>query len=310
VGHGQMDQSRLEKIMVDFMNKEYNVLLATTIIESGIDIPNANTMIINRADMMGLAQLYQLKGRVGRGRTRGYCYFLIPAGNLTPKARKRIGVLQRFTELGAGFKVASKDMEIRGAGNLLGKQQSGNITKVGFDMYQALLQEAIAELKGRDREDLREPEIKLPVTALIPDAYIPEAGERLAFYRRFNDAETDEAAFDLLQEIGDVHGHAPAEVENLTGLMLVKQRCFQLGIIGLDYGPRTKTMEPRLVLRFDERHAPDPNRLVPFVQKRPDHRKMVPDGRVMLFLEPFEDEREILDQARRLLDDMKTAVAR
>lgn len=308
VGHGQMDQSRLEKIMVDFMNKEYNILLATTIVESGIDIPNANTMIINRADMMGLAQLYQLKGRVGRGRTRGYCYFLIPAGNMSPQARKRIGVLQRFTELGAGFKVASKDMEIRGAGNLLGKQQSGNITKVGFDMYQALLQEAIAELKGKEHADLREPEIKLPVTALIPDAYIPEAGDRLAFYQRFNDAETDDAAFDLLQEIGDVHGHPPAEVENLTRLMLVKQRCFRLGIVTLDYGPRTKAMEPRIVLRFDERHAPNPGRLVNFVQARAQHRKMVPDGRIMLFLDPFEDEREIIEQARHLLDDLSQAV--
>ena len=309
IGHGQMDQDRLEKIMVDFMNREFNVLLSTTIIESGIDIQNANTMIVNRADQMGLAQLYQLKGRVGRGKARGYCYFLIPAGNLSPKARKRIAVLQRFTELGAGFKVASKDMEIRGAGNLLGKQQSGNITKVGFDMYQALLQEAIAELKGKAASDVREPEIRLPTPALIPDGYIPEAGDRLGFYRRFNDADTDEATYDLLQEIGDLYGHPPAEVENLTALMLVKQRCFRLGVASLDFGPETKSMPPRLVLAFDSDHAPQPDRVVAFVQAEPKRRKLVPDGRLMLFLEPYEDQREILEQARLLLDGMLAEVA-
>lgn len=308
VGHGQMDQDRLEKIMVDFMAKEYNVLLATTIVESGIDIPNANTMIVNRADMMGLAQLYQLKGRVGRGRARGYCYFIIPSGNMSPKARKRIGVLQRFTELGAGFKVASKDMEIRGAGNLLGKQQSGNITKVGFDMYQSLLQEAIAELKGRQHQDVREPEIKLPVTALIPDAYIPDAGERLTFYRRFNDASQDEDSFDLLQEISDLYGHPPAEVENLAALMLVKLRCLRLSISALDYGPKTKTMEPRLVIRFDERHSPEPGRLVAYVGQQPPARKLIPDGRLMLFLEFTEDDRELLEEANKKLSELEAAL--
>lgn len=301
VGHGQMDQERLEKTMVDFMNKEYNILLSTTIVESGIDIPNANTMLVNRADMMGLAQLYQLKGRVGRGRARGFCYFLIPSGNLSTKARKRISVLQRFTELGAGFKVASKDMEIRGAGNLLGKQQSGNITKVGFDMYQALLQEAVAELEGKSHEDLPEPEIQLPVAALIPDQYIPEPAERLAYYRRFNAAEGDEGAFDLLQEIGDLFGHPPPEVENLAQLMLIKRRCAGLGLASLEFGAETRSMGARVVLRFDERRAPDPTRLVGFVQKEGSRRKMVPDGRIMLFLEPFEDQREILEQSKQML---------
>ena len=309
VGHGQMDQERLEKIMVDFMNKEYNVLLATTIIESGIDIPNANTMIINRADLMGLAQLYQLKGRVGRGKARGYCYFIIPSGNLTPKARKRIAVLQRFTELGAGFKVASKDMEIRGAGNLLGKQQSGNITKVGFDMYQALLQEAISELKGRsDSNTLPEPEIRLPVTALIPDTYIPDANERLTLYRRFNDAPSEEAAFDLLQEMGDIYGKPPAEVENLAQLMLIKQRCFSLAVSSLEYGRQTKTMSPRIVLRFDEQRSPDTKRVMTYVNAQSSQRKLIPDGRLMVFLAPFDDEREILDLTRSSLDEFQKQV--
>lgn len=308
VGHGQMDKDRLEKVMVDFMNKEYNVLLSTTIIESGIDIPNANTMIINRADNMGLAQLYQLKGRVGRGKARGYCYFIIPAGNIAPKAKKRIAVLQRFTELGAGFKVASKDMEIRGAGNLLGKQQSGNITKVGFDMYQALLQEAVTELRGRGDEGRREPELRFPVTALIPESYISEASDRLSYYRRFNDTETDEAAFDLLQQVGDLFGHPPAEVENLTQLMRVKQRCFRLGISGLDFAGATKNQGARLVARFDEKHAPDPGKLVAYVKLSAGQAKLIPDGRLVIFLEPYEEIREVLEQARRQLDILADAV--
>ncbi|MBX2810940.1 MAG: transcription-repair coupling factor [Myxococcales bacterium] len=311
VGHGQMDQERLEQIMVDFMNKNYNVLLATTIIESGIDIPSANTMIVNRADLMGLAQLYQLKGRVGRSRTRGFCYFLIPSGNLTPKARRRIAVLQRFTELGAGFKVASKDMEIRGAGNLLGKQQSGNITKVGFDMYQALLQEAISELKGRSPADLRpEPEIRLPVTSLIPDNYIEDPGERLNLYRRFNNTTSDTEAYDTLQEISDLYGKAPPEVENLAHLMLIKQNCSQLSITNLEYAKPTKSMGPRLVLHFDERFAPSSAKCLSYVQKSPQQRRLIPEGRLMLLLEPSEDQRDILNQTQKLLTDLHSTLKR
>ncbi len=303
VGHGQMDEARLEKVMVDFMNHEYNVLLSTTIVESGLDIPNANTMIVNRADAMGLAQLYQLKGRVGRGRRRGFAHFLIPAGTLTPKARKRIGVLQRFTELGAGFKVASSDMEIRGAGNILGKQQSGTISQVGFDMYQALLKESIAELQGAAKKSLKEPEIQVPVPTLIPDAYVPEPGERLAFYQRLNSAETDEETFDLLQEISDMFGNPPAEVENLVQLMLVKQRLSRVGSLNLDYGPQTKTMPARLVLRFDaDDRVVDPDQLVRFVQADAARRKLTPEGRLVLHLEPFEEIAEILVQAKDLLD--------
>ena len=305
IGHGQMAQDRLEKIMVDFMNKEYNVLLSTTIVESGIDIPNANTIIINRADRMGLAQLYQLKGRVGRGNQRGYAHFLIPAGNLSPKARKRISVLQRFTELGGGFKVASHDLEIRGAGNILGKQQSGSIGKVGFDMYQALLQEAIAEIKGSKRIDSREPEIQLPVTALIPDSYIPDPGQRLSVYQRFNAAEDDATTYDLLQEISDLNGRPPPELENLTRMMLVKQRCYRIGIVNLDYAPKTKAMDPRLVVRFDpERPKITPSKLVSYVQKKPHYRKVLADSRLLLTLEPFETEHEILEQAKSLLDQL------
>ena len=306
IGHGQMEEDRLEQVMVDFMNKKFNVLLATTIIESGIDIPNANTIIINRADRMGLAQLYQLRGRVGRSKTRGFAYFLIPAGNLSKKARARINVLQRFTELGAGFKVASKDLEIRGAGNLLGKAQSGTIAQVGFDMYQALLQEAIAELKGSERRSMREPEIQLPVTALIPDRYVKEPSARLQFYQRFNAADTDDAAYDVLQQVTDLYGNPPAEVENLAQLMLLKQRLWRLGAVGLDYGAQTKAMPPRIVVRFDDQSTGiNPEQLVQYVQNDPRRRKMTPDGRLLVHLQPFEDVTEILAQAKDQLDDLQ-----
>src|SRR5262249_4491268 len=155
---------------------------------------------------------------------------------LGKNARKRIAVLQRFTELGAGFKVASQDLEIRGAGNLLGKQQSGTIAAVGFEMYQALLQEAIAELRGSNKRSLKEPELQVPIPALIPDSYVPPPGERLAYYQRFNGADTDEATYDLLQELTDLYGAPPAETENLAQLMLVKQRLFRMGALNLDYG--------------------------------------------------------------------------
>ncbi len=305
VGHGQMQEDQLEKVMVGFMNREYNVLLCTTIIESGIDIPNANTIVINRADRMGLAQLYQLRGRVGRSKVRGFAHFLIPAGNLSKQARKRIAVLQRFTELGAGFKVASKDLEIRGAGNILGKQQSGTIAQVGFDMYQNLLAEAIAELQGSGQRALKEPEINLPVTALIPDNYVKDPKERLAFYQRFNRADTDGSTYDLLQELTELYGIPPAQTETLADLMLVKQRLVRLGILGLDFGAKTKSMPPRIVLRFDPDGSElSPKQLVDFVQARPQERKLTPDGRLMIHLQPFEDPREILHKTQDYLNTL------
>ncbi len=305
VGHGQMSEDVLEKVMVDFMNKEYNVLLSTTIIESGIDIPSANTMVINRADRMGLAQLYQLRGRVGRSRVRGFCHFLIPSGTLSKDARKRIAVLQRFTELGAGFKVASHDLEIRGAGNILGKQQSGSIAAIGFEMYQNLLKEAIDELKGAASKHLKEPEMQLPVPALLPDNYVPHPGERLKYYQAFNRADTDEATYDLLQEVTDLYGTPPAEVENLTELMLVKQRLSRLGVANLDYGAETTKMPSRFVLRFDaEAPGISPRHLVTYVERGARSRKLIPDGRLMVYLDPFDDVRDIIQQIKEQLNQL------
>ena len=175
--------------MSRFVNKELDVLLATTIIESGLDIPSANTIIVNRADHFGLAQLYQLRGRVGRSRERAYAYLLVPARRpVTKDAQKRLEVLQRFTELGAGFKIASHDLEIRGAGNLLGKDQSGQIAAVGFELYSELLDEAVRELKGEPPREEIDPDVQLPVPAFIPDAYVPDVHQRLYFYKRLAQA--------------------------------------------------------------------------------------------------------------------------
>ncbi|MBI2374861.1 MAG: transcription-repair coupling factor [Deltaproteobacteria bacterium] len=305
VGHGQMDEERLEQVMVDFMQKKHNVLISTTIIESGIDIPNANTIIINRADRLGLAQLYQLKGRVGRSKSRAFAYFLIPVGNLSADAKKRIAVLQRFTELGAGFKVASHDLEIRGAGNLLGKEQHGQIQSVGFEMYQHLLKEAIEELKGAAQKAAREPEVRLPVPGLIPESFVAAPGERLSYYQRLNRAESDEDAYDLLQELTDLYGTPPPEVENLVQLMRVKQRLARLSALSLEYGPSTKNMPPRIVIRFDDRETKlTGEQLAAFLGKKPGLRKMIPDGRIMLYLNPFTEAREVVIQSLDLLDEL------
>ena len=185
VGHGQMSEDALEKVMVDFVAHKYDVLLATTIIENGLDIPNANTMIINRADRYGLSQLYQLRGRVGRSDRRAYAYLLIPPeDNLSPVAKKRLAAIREFSDLGSGFRVAALDLEIRGAGNLLGGEQSGQIEAVGFDMYMKLLEQTIKELKGEEIEDEIRANVNLRVDLRIDETYIPDMNQRLTIYRR------------------------------------------------------------------------------------------------------------------------------
>ena len=195
VGHGQMSEDELERVMVDFVAHKYDVLLATTIIENGLDIPNANTIIINRADRYGLSQLYQLRGRVGRSDRRAYAYLLIPPEDtLSPVAKKRLAAIREFSDLGSGFRVAALDLEIRGAGNLLGGEQSGHIEAVGFDMYMKLLEQTIKELKGEELEDEVRANVNLRVDLRIDDAYIPDMNQRLTVYRRMAAVRTDDGA--------------------------------------------------------------------------------------------------------------------
>ena len=185
VGHGQMGEDALERAMLDFVARKFDVLLATTIVENGLDIPNANTIIINRADRYGLSQLYQLRGRVGRSDRPAYAYLLIPPeDNLSPVAKKRLAAIKEFSDLGSGFRVAALDLEIRGAGNLLGGEQSGHIETVGFEMYMKLLEETVRELKGEELEDDVRATVNLRVDLRIDESYVPDMNQRLMLYRK------------------------------------------------------------------------------------------------------------------------------
>ena len=236
VGHGQMDPDKLEEVMLDFTEGKFNVLLSTTIIESGIDIPNANTMLVDHADNFGLAQLYQLRGRVGRSKARGYCYLLVSSeGALTGDARKRLGVIQKFTELGSGFQVASHDLEIRGAGELLGTRQKGQIAAVGLDLYAQLLQDAVQRLRGEAPKVNFDPEINLQVTALLPEDYVLDTHLRLVMYKRLANANDEEDVLAVGEEMADRFGPLPGPVENLIEVMRIRTLARYIGLNAVDY---------------------------------------------------------------------------
>jgi transcription-repair coupling factor (superfamily II helicase) len=246
VAHGQMPAGEIEERMTAFVDRRYDVLMSTTIVESGLDIPNANTLIIQRADMFGLAQLYQLRGRVGRSKTRAYAYLTTPGTHmLTPTAEKRLTVLSSLDGLGAGFQLASHDLDIRGAGNLLGDEQSGHIKEVGFELYQQMLEEAIvaarAEAAGMARaagDDEMSPQITVGAPIMIPDSYVPDLALRMALYRRLGDlgSRADIEAF--AAELIDRFGKLPQEVRNLLVVMDIKQQCKSAGIAKIEAGPR------------------------------------------------------------------------
>ncbi len=254
VAHGQMAEKELETAMLKFYEYKIDVLLATAIIGSGLDIPTANTIIIDRADMMGLADLYQLRGRVGRGTVRAYSYFLIPGEDIiTEEAKRRLQAIQEMSYLGAGFRLALKDMEIRGAGNFLGAEQSGHIHTVGFDLYMEMLEKSVAELKGQKIEEEFEPSISLRVNAFIPEEYIDDITLRLSLYRRIASSRTNEAIEALELEIKDRFGRPPDEVKNLLDIMRLKIMARELlitniqdtqGNIRVIFSPDTK-VEPR-----------------------------------------------------------------
>jgi transcription-repair coupling factor (superfamily II helicase) len=231
VAHGQMPEAALEQIMVGFWEKDYDVLVATTIVESGLDIPNANTLIVDRADMFGLSQLHQLRGRVGRGRERGYAYFTYPPERpLTETAYDRLTTIAQHTEMGAGMAVAMKDLEIRGAGNLLGGEQSGHIAGVGFDLYVRLVGEAVADFRGESSEELADVKVDLPIDANLPVEYLPGERLRLEAYRALASATTDEAVDAVRAELVDRYGPVPPEVENLLAVARFKVICRAHGL--------------------------------------------------------------------------------
>ncbi|MBE1237824.1 transcription-repair coupling factor [Phaeovibrio sulfidiphilus] len=280
VAHGQMPASRLEEVMTAFSEGEYDILVATNIIESGLDIPRVNTIIIHRADMFGLAQLYQLRGRVGRSRTRGYAYLTVPPDRpLTKTANRRLEIMGTLDTLGAGFTLASHDLDIRGAGNLLGDEQSGHIREVGIELYQQMLEEAVAAARdGADTaaESDWSPQIQLGTPILIPEAYIADLGLRLSFYRRIAGVADETEIEDLAGEMLDRFGPLPAEVDNLLQVVTLKILCRRANVEKLDAGPKGA------VLGFRENFFPNPAGLVRFIGQNLATAKLRPDHRLVI----------------------------
>jgi transcription-repair coupling factor (superfamily II helicase) len=265
VGHGQMDEEVLERAMLDFVAKKFDVLLATTIVENGLDIPNANTIIINRADRYGLSQLYQLRGRVGRSDRPAYAYLLIPPeDNLSPVAKKRLAAIKEFSDLGSGFRVAALDLEIRGAGNLLGGEQSGQIDTVGFELYMKLLEQTVRELKGEELEDDVRATVNLRVDLKIDASYVADMNQRLMLYRKVAAARRDEEIDRVLEEAADRYGPLPDSVLNLADYGRIRVMADQLGIDSIDREGRI------VVLKFRPQAKVDPVRLVALVRRRPE----------------------------------------
>jgi transcription-repair coupling factor (superfamily II helicase) len=238
IAHGQMKEQELERVMFKFLHKECNVLLSTAIIESGLDIPTANTIIINRADQFGLADLYQLRGRVGRSSSQAYAYLLVPnPEGLTEEAKKRLMALQEFSELGAGFKIAARDLEIRGAGNLLGREQSGHIAAVGFELYLQMIQQTVQELKGQTPEDEIETSMSLRVSAYLPEDYIADSYQRLVFYKRLASLKEPDELSGIRAEMVDRFGPFPLPAEHLLQIIQLKILARHLKIARIEAKP-------------------------------------------------------------------------
>jgi transcription-repair coupling factor (superfamily II helicase) len=272
VGHGQMQEKELEEVMLGFMHGEFNLFLSTTIIESGLDIPSANTMIINRADTFGLAQLYQLRGRVGRSSQRAYAYFLIPGeGAISSDARERLRVIQELTELGAGFRIAIHDLEIRGAGDFLGSRQSGNIAAVGFELYSELLEEAVSRLKGEEMTERIEPEINLKIPAFVPEDYVPDPNQRLIIYKRLVQSGCEEDVAGIGDELLDRFGKLPLPVSYLLESMKLRIHLRALLVRRLEFDGK------RIVFAFHEKTPVSPDKIIGLIRKSPDVYRFTPD---------------------------------
>jgi transcription-repair coupling factor (superfamily II helicase) len=277
--HGQLSPTELEDVMTAFYDGQYDVLLSTAIVESGLDIPNANTLIVHRADMFGLAQLYQLRGRVGRSKARAYAYFTTPVGHrLTAGAERRLKVLQSLDTLGAGFSLASHDLDIRGAGNLLGDEQSGHIKEVGFELYQSMLEETIAALKGGDlgeTADQWSPQIQLGTPVLLPEVYVADLQVRLGLYRRLSTLTKREDIDGFGTELVDRFGPLPVEVEHLLDVMEIKALCRQANIAQVDAGTKGAS------LAFRKGQFPNPEGLVQFIAASKGTIKVQPDMKLV-----------------------------
>jgi transcription-repair coupling factor (superfamily II helicase) len=275
VGHGQMSEGALEQTMLDFVEGKFDILVATTIIESGLDIPRANTIIVDRADLFGLAQLYQLRGRVGRASERAYCYLLVPPpSQMTDEARARIEALERHTELGSGFRIAALDMELRGAGDLLGGEQSGFVASVGFELFCHMLEEATRELRGEHVVHEVDPELSFDVEALLPEAYVAEVGVRLSLYKRLSSATDDAEINALAGEMEDRFGPPPIEAKQLVELMRLKVELRKLRVLGCEATGKAVT------LHLADDTPLDPHKVGALVATKKSPYRLSPDGRL------------------------------
>jgi len=281
--HGQMTPADLEDRMTAFYDGQYDVLLATNIIESGIDIPTANTMIIHRADMFGLAQLYQIRGRIGRSKVRAYAYLTYPPNDmLNPQAQKRLEVMETLDTLGSGFQLASHDMDIRGAGNLLGDQQSGHIKEVGVELYQQMLEEAVAMAReGVSLDDMPEekgwsPTINIGTSVLIPETYVPDLGVRMSLYRRLSDLIEPDDVENFAAEMIDRFGDLPDEVQNLINIVTIKQLCKKAGVSSVEAGPKGA------VLAFHNNTPPNIEGLMHWMTSKGGAIKLRPDQKLSI----------------------------
>jgi len=296
--HGQMSAGELEDIMTAFYEGQFEVLVATTIIESGLDIPAANTLIVHKADMFGLAQLYQIRGRVGRSKQRAYAYITFPARKkLTAGAERRLKVLQSLDTLGAGFTLASHDLDIRGAGNLLGDEQSGHVKEVGVELYQHMLEEAVAELKegGKEFEESWSPQINIGTAVLIPDHYVVDLDVRMGLYRRLGDLHEQNEIDGFAAELIDRFGPLPSEVNYLLEIVAIKGQCRIAGVAKIDAGPKGA------VVTFRNNEFANPAGLIEFISSSPLDVKLRPDQKIV-FRQEWKDEKARLKGSRRILD--------
>ena len=300
VGHAQMSNTALEKVMLSFVNHEIDVLVCTTIIESGLDISSANTIFINRADALGLAQLYQLRGRVGRSRERAHCYLLIPRRRrLRDDAARRLEVIRTHTELGSGLYIAQHDLDIRGAGDLLGKDQSGNIRTIGYDLFCELLDETIREQRGEDVTAQVEPEVNIPVSAYLPDDYIPDEGLRLLFYKRLSLARSDEELDEVMTELVDRFGRFPPEVATLREIISIKTALAELGIETVETGVSA------VVFSFSESCRLSPDKVVELVEREQGRFVLRQDMKLIRYLRGKESE-DLIAATRLAVERVRT----
>jgi len=297
VGHGQMSEGELEKVMLNFMHHESDILVSTTIIENGLDIPLCNTILINRADRLGLSELYQLRGRVGRSDRRAYAYLMLPAEiELTPVARRRLAALKEFSDLGAGFKIAALDLELRGAGNLLGGEQSGHIEAIGFELYTQMLDRAVREMKGEATSDEAETQLNLGLNIRIPVDYIPEENQRLRMYKCIAGVETESQLSDVRAELQDRYGEPPPAVRNLLEYATLKLLAVRVGATGIE---RKRDV---VTIKFRQNAVIDPAKLAQFVSSQRGT-QFSPDGMLKFSLNASAAQ-EVLRRLRTVLEQL------